>query len=193
MQVLLICGRFNSGNTVPVRSGSFSAVGTWGSKKMGVGHFPPFLGPTPTRVPPRNYPLYAFLARVARPVGIHRKCDLFVAVACIGPIGAGQVLRYGAQGEGTAHADVSGLERARQLRDAHEKEEAKVELVVVVVVASLRRSAGPAPSVTPPASRSCRDWSASERRRRHLVLASAASERSISEPRRSQCRLRYRC
>jgi len=48
-----------------------------------------------------------------------------VTVACVGPVGAGQVLRDGAQREGAAHADVPGLERPRQLRHAHEEEEAQ--------------------------------------------------------------------
>ena len=50
---------------------------------------------------------------------------LYVTVACAGPVGAGQVLRDGAQGEGATHADVSGMECARQLRDSHQEEEAE--------------------------------------------------------------------
>jgi len=45
------------------------------------------------------------------------------AVARTGAVGAGQVLRDGAEGEGTPHAAVPGLERSRQLRHSHQEEE----------------------------------------------------------------------
>lgn len=41
------------------------------------------------------------------------------------PRGAGQVLREGAAGAPTAHADVPRLEREGQLRLRHQEEEAK--------------------------------------------------------------------
>jgi len=44
-------------------------------------------------------------------------------VACVGSVGAGQILRDGSQRKGAAHADVPGLERPGQLRHAHQEEE----------------------------------------------------------------------
>jgi len=47
-----------------------------------------------------------------------------ISVARVGSVGTSQVLRDGSQGEGAAHANVPGLERPRQLRHAHQEEEA---------------------------------------------------------------------